>query len=198
MKKLAYLVGIGCLAGILYSCDDAPENPGDFSLQSELSLDNKVVSLVKEGITYELRVANRRDTVYRYEYTINDTVFEYLPNGDSTYVYDSKGQPLVNKRDSFYLSLKKAELIEYEPILVESYSDTLTLDVFSNARWTAAQPQSTWFTNYDGTHAGGGDSRFCFTVSRNRSKKRTVIQNIITSDSMVCAKLTICQSGERD
>lgn len=197
MKKLAYLVGIGCLAGILYSCDDEPKNPGDFSTASELNLDTKVVSF-KEGVTFELRVASRRDTTYRYEYTINDTVFEYLPNGDSTYVIGSDGKPLVNKRDSFYYSLKTAELIEYEPIVLPSYSDTLTVGLFSNARWTAKQPQSIWFNNYDGTHAGGGDSKFSFSVARNRARMRTVVQEIFTADSMVCALLTVSQSGERD
>lgn len=203
MKNLVWGATLLCLTGILWSCDDTPGNPGNFDTKSEISLGKQFTALSDPSRVFDLKETARRDTVYKYEYTINDTLFEYSPDGkDSTYVYGPDGKPLVTKIDSFYLSKKTALLIEYEPLLLEAYADTVVCEVLSNARWTAKQPSTAtvkWVFNYNMTESGGGDGRLMLYTNRNRGTKRKYdYQYIISSDSMVCVKLPLVQKGRSE
>lgn len=204
MKKLVWGIGILCSVGILWSCEDTPENPGDFNAKAELSMGTHFWALSDPSRTYPLEIDTRRDTTYKYRYTINDTVFEYFNDGkDSTYVYDEHGKPLVNVTDSFYFSSKTAELIVMKPIYLENYSDTVMAQVFTNARWTAKQPAPSgteWLYNYNSTEAGGGDSEFGLRTDRFRGAKKRgpLYQYVFTSDSMICVKIPVYQKGRED
>lgn len=204
MRKLLLTLGVCGLMGAMWSCEDEPSNPGDFSLKAELALDSKMVSIgqLHPGVVYELTEAGRRDTIYKYEFKVNDTLFEFLPNGDSTYVYGPDGKPIVDVRDSFYLSKKTAELIEMNPIVFESYGDTLEFRLTSNARWLASAPKpdgAQWVYNYGSTSSGGGNSKVTINTTRNRQRLRgPVFQYVFTSDSLVCYKIPLYQKGERD
>ena len=201
MKKLPLILGVLGAAGLFWSCEDTPENPGDFNLKSEISMGTKFTALSDPARAYELKEAGRRDTVYTYKHELVDTVFQYSNGGkDSTYVYGPDGKPLVNKRDTFVLSEKKAVLIEYEPIILEAYADTVIAEIYSNARWTAKQPNpvgAQWLFNYNSTQSGGGDSKVGLRTARSRGKNRRgpVYQYIFTSDSMTCVKIPFYQKG---
>ena len=65
MRKLVYAIGAICLAGGLWSCEDTPENPGDFNLKAELALSSQMVSLTRPDEVYGLTEEARRDTKYR-------------------------------------------------------------------------------------------------------------------------------------
>lgn len=204
MKKFVLGLGILLSGCLLWSCDDKNDNYGDFTVKSELSLGSHFHALSDPSRTYPLEIDSRRDTVYKYKYSINDTVFEYSPDGkDSTYVYDEKGKPLVNVTDTFYLSSKKAQLIVMKPVCLENYSDTVIAEVFTNARWTAKQPiasGSEWLYNYNSTEAGGGDSEFGLRTDRYRGAKKRgpLYQYVFTSDSMICIQIPIYQKGKED
>lgn len=204
MKKLLWGFCLLSAAGAFWSCEDTPENPGDFSLKADLELGPHFVALSDPSRVYKLEEASRRDTTYKYTYTINDTLFEYSNDGkDSTYVYGPDGRPITEERDSFYLSKKTAVLIEMEPVYLESYADTVRADIFTNARWTAKQPTpvgAQWLYNYNTSVSGGGDSEFYLRTIRNRGKKSRgpVYQYVLTSDSMICIKIPMYQKGTAD
>lgn len=202
MKKPLWLVGAALIAGAFTACDNTPENPGDFSLRSELTLGERFVSLSHPERSYELEVAGTRDTVYKYPYQIMDTLFEYSADGkDSTYVYGPDGKVIVNVIDTFNLSTKTATLIEYKPITIESMSDTITVNIYSNSVWRAKLPEHNpkFLSNWNSTEMGFGDGVFGLASSRNRKKTiGPALQTIITQDSMVCVLIPIYQAGERD
>ncbi len=201
MKKLAYVVGLGLALGVFYSCEDEPKNPGRFDKEAELSLDGFITSLGDTSLIYSLEVNDQRDTVYARPYTVNDTVYRIDENGDSVKVYGEDGKVLVNKRDTIVLSKKTAKLIEYCPVILQPNADTISFNLFTNARWMASDPKnsSSWLMNYQGTIQGGGDSHILITCGRNRSanQRGPVYQYVYTSDSMVCCKIPFYQMGKQ-
>lgn len=204
MKKLPLVIGVLAATASLWSCEDTPENPGDFNLKAEITMGSSFTAISDPSRIYPLKEADRRDTVYKYKHELVDTVFEYSPDGkDSTYVYGPDGKPLVNKRDTFVLSKKTATLIEYEPVIVETFADTIVAEIYSNARWTAKQPDpvgAQWLYNYNSSQSGGGDSKLGLRSARSRSKNQRgpVYQYIFTSDSMTCIVIPFYQKGTSD
>lgn len=204
MKRLIYLIALMCAAVAIPSCDEAPENPGDFSVASTLEVLPEVVSKV-DGTAYELKLARTKDTTYVYSYTEK----ELIVDDDGEPILDSEGNRQYNETIKLVKSKITARYVEMEPVLLPAKADTFSISIKSNARWKAPVPSAggkvQWFFNYNiltgGTStSGGGDGQLDFRVLRNRNYKRVVPaeQYIITSDSTVMYKLVFNQSGEKD
>lgn len=204
MRKLLFIpLILGLVSAFVVSCDETNENPGDFSLKATLSIDPVVVS--KTGTEYPLNVARVVDTTYRYFYTESDTTKD--ANGEPVIGNDGK---LIIKVDTIWYNSKiTAKLTEYDLVELPSAADTFTIKLVSNARWMAPVPSSggkvQWYFNYNlltGTTSlsGGGDGNVYFRTVRNKNKRRSVVavQDIMTSDSTVLARLNFVQKGEKD
>ena len=202
MKKLAYVAGLGLALCMLNSCEDEHKNPCDFSVKDELELNDVINSILDSARSYQLIVKDRRDTTYARQAIKYDTVFRYLENGDSDYVYGADGKVLVNKDTVIVYSKKTAAMVEYEPVVFGPEADTVEITLKSNARWMAKQPESDkalWLYNANGTEAGGGDSHINLTFGtlRKQMKQRgPVYQYVFTSDSLVCYKIPFYQAQE--
>ena len=86
MKRIACLAFLGLtLAGIL-SCSENAENPGDFNLKAELSMDPMLVTSTL-GQSYVLEEEAVYDTAYTDTYDRRDTTFEV----DAEPSIDTKG-----------------------------------------------------------------------------------------------------------
>lgn len=204
MRKLLFIpLILGVISAFVVSCDDTGENPGDFSLKATLSIDPVVVS--KTGTEYPLNVARVVDTTYRYFYTESDTT----KDADGKPVIGDDGKFIIKVDTIWYNSKITAKLTEYDLVELPAAEDTFTIKLVSNARWMAPVPSSggkpQWYFNYNiltGTTSlsGGGDGNVYFHVSRNKNKRRPVVavQDIMTSDSTVLARLNFVQKGERD
>lgn len=194
----------GIVLALMFSCSDSTkENPGDFSLKAELEIDPVIVST--SGSEYALEVARVVDTTYRYFYTKNDT----LKDDDGEPVIGPDGKYSIKIDTIYYDSKITAKFTEYQLLELPSYADTFTVKLKSNARWRAPEPSSggkaQWFFNYNlltgGTSiSGGGDGNVFFRVTRNKNYRRSVVavQDIMTSDSTVLARLRFVQKGEKD
>ena len=204
MKRLIYLFALLCATTAIPSCDEAPENPGDFGVASTLEVMPSVVSKV-DGLSYELKLARSKDTTYVYPYTVKELIVD--ENGEP--ILDETGNKQYTETEKLVTSKITARYFEMEPIMLPAKVDTFSITLKSNARWKAPVPSSggkaQWYFNYNiltgGTStAGGGDGQIDFRVLRNRNYKRAVPaeQYIITSDSTVMYKLIFIQSGEKD
>lgn len=197
MKKLFYFMSLTALALGAASCEDDPKNPGDFDLEATLQLDEVITT--SKGATYNLKVARVGDTIYQHEYTERDT----MRNSDGSYYISDQGTYVITSQTKYY-GTKKANLVEYETVTLPAFADTLSLNVYSNARWTADVPdaggKAQWYYNYNSTTVGGGDATFQFRVVRNRNYKRpvTMRQTFLTSDSSTIIILPFEQVGEKD
>lgn len=186
MKKLIYLlVGLGLLGGFA-ACDDEKDNPGDFSLKSELELGPITSAL---GRYYPLTVDETKDTVYEYFYTAHDTVYNELGEVQ----YDEFGDTLVNHHEASYFSKKTAKLIRMKPVILWSDADTLTIPIKSNSRWEAPAPKflkdgkakDAFMKNEASTNAGGGNSYVKLSVIVcGRARNYGALQTIYTRDSL--------------
>ena len=91
MKRIACLAFLGLtLAGIL-SCSENAENPGDFNLKAELSMDPMLVTSTL-GQSYVLEEEAVYDTAYTDTYDRRDTTFEVDAGGN--FVLDDKGKKI--------------------------------------------------------------------------------------------------------
>lgn len=196
MKKLIYLILTGALLAFVAACENEPENPGDFSIKSELDL----AGLVSEntGTQYTLNVARQADTVYEYFYNVNDTLKD--ANGEPLVGSDGKLQITTTQKS--YFSKKTARLIEYEPILLPSYEnlefDTLSLSFKSNAAWNVIELATpvNWYAPVS-SYSVGGDGAFKFSIKKwSGDVSRFVVkQEIMTQDSLVLHRFFFKHSG---
>lgn len=204
MNRLTYIIALMSAAMLVPSCDEVPENPGDFSIASTLEVLPSVVSK-QDGVTYDLKLARSKDTTYVYTYIVKELIVD--GNGDP--ILDGSGNLQYTETEKKVTSKITARYFEMEPILLPAKADTFSISLKSNARWKAPVPSAggkvQWYFNYNiltgGTStAGGGDGQLDFRVLRNRNKKRAVPaeQYILTSDSTVMYKLVFNQSGEKD
>lgn len=214
MKKLiGFALAVGALLSVL-SCEDEAENPGNFSLKAELTIDSVMTSTL--GHKYILEEEAVFDTAYTNTYEKRDTTFEV--DDDGNFVLDEKGKKipviggdgkLIIKVDTItFRTGKRGVFHKMKLIKLESPADTFTIHIRSNAKWRApeyAPKKAQWFFNYNlrtGSNSltGNGDSYFYFRTLRNKNKTRVepVPQYILTSDSAVMYQLNFVQAGERD
>ncbi len=214
MKKLLYFVVAGVVLTVL-SCEDEAENPGDFNLKSELSMDPMLVTSVG-GQSYALEEEAVYDTLYTSSYEKKDTTFRV--DGSGNYILDENGKKIpeigsdgniITQTDTVVFQTgKRGVFHKMKLIKLESTADTFTIHIKSNALWKAPQYAPTkaqWFFNYNlrtggNSLTGGGDGYFYFRTLRNKNKTRVepVPQYIYTSDSAVMYQLNFGQAGERD
>lgn len=199
----------------ILSCEDEAENPGDFNLKSELTMD-PMVMVSTSGLSYTLEEETAYDTVFTNTFEKIDTTFEVDANGN--FVLDSNGKkiPVIGSDGRLVTTTtpitfetgKRGRFHKMKMIMLEPAADTFTIHIKSNARWRAPQYAPTkaqWFFNYnlrtDGNSlTGNGDGYFYFRTLRNKNKTRVepVPQYIFTSDSTVMYQLNFGQAGERD
>ena len=203
MKRFFYLVAAAAVAGMVISCENEPKNPGDFSKATTLAINGQVVSLVT-GKTYDLKVADERDTVYKYLYVLKDTL-RTVEGTDTVPVIGPDGKPIVNDDSVYVYSKITARFIEMEPIYLPAEPDTFSFNIESNARWLAGVPSvpdkcTTWYFNHNSTTTGGGDSHVEFRTILNRSKIRVnaAYQEVLTSDSAIMYRIPFFQYGRSD
>ena len=214
MKKLLLFLAAGMVLTVL-SCEDEAENPGDFNLKSELSMDPMMVTSIG-GQSYALEEEAAYDTVYTSSYEKKDTTFRVDASGK--YILDEKGKKIpeigsdgniITRTDTIVFQTgKRGKFHKMKLIQLESKADTFTIHIKSNALWRAPQYAPTkaqWFFNYNlrtggNSLTGGGDGYFYFRTLRNKNKTRVepVPQYIYTSDSTVMYQLNFGQAGERD
>lgn len=202
MKKLIYLLAGVALTGCLAACDDDKDNPGDFSLKSELELGDITTAL---GHYYPLVVDETKDTVYEYFYTAYDTIYNELGEVQ----FDEFGDTLVEKRKASYFSKKTAKLIRMKPVELFPEADTITIPVRTNALWQAPKPifsivqadgevkiLDDFMKNEQSTLAGGGNSRIILSVAVNsRMRSYGGVQTIFTRDSLTMYKIPFKQAA---
>ncbi|MBQ8050544.1 MAG: hypothetical protein IJ197_03080 [Bacteroidaceae bacterium] len=215
MKKLLGLAIVMGVVACILSCEDEAENPGDFNLKAELTLDPMTMTSTS-GLTYTLEEEEVYDTVFTSTYEKIDTTFEVDANGDFVIGPDGKKIPVIGEDGHIVTTRtpvtfetgKRGVFHKMKLIKLESKADTFTIHIKSNARWRAPQYAPTkaqWFYNYnlrtDGNSlTGNGDGYFYFRTLRNKNKTRVepVPQYIFTSDSTVMYQLNFGQAGERD
>lgn len=214
MKKLlGFAIAVGALLTIM-SCEDEAENPGDFNLKAELTLDSLVTSTL--GRSYVLEEEAVFDTAYTNTYEKRDTTFEVDAEGN--FVLDSLGKkiPVIGSDGQYIIKIdtitfrtgRRGRFHKMKLIKLESPADTFTIHIRSNAKWRApeyAPKKAQWFFNYNlrtggNSLTGNGDGYFYFRTVRNKNKTRVepVPQYILTSDSAVMYQLNFGQAGERD
>lgn len=214
MKKLFAFALAGITLTFL-SCEDEAENPGDFNLKAELTMDPMLMTSTS-GLTYTLEEEEVFDTVFTSTFEKIDTTFEVDANGDFVIGEDGKKIPVIGsdgnivttKTPVTFETGKRGVFHRMKLIKLESKADTFTIHIKSNAKWLAPQYAPTkaqWFFNYnlrtDGNSlTGNGDGYFYFRTIRNKNKTRVepVPQYIFTSDSTVMYQLNFGQAGERD
>ena len=215
MKRLfGFVMVMGVLLTIL-SCEEEAENPGDFNLKSELTIDPMIMTSVK-GLSYTFEEEAVYDTAFTSSYEKIDTTFEIDGNGDFVIGADGKKVPVIGGDGEIVTTSttitfetgKKAVFHKMKLIKLESKADTFTIHIKSNAKWLAPQyapKKAQWFFNYNlrtggNSLTGSGDGYFYFRTLRNKNKTRIepVPQYIFTSDSTVMYQLNFGQAGERD
>ena len=204
MRKLLFIpLILGAISTFVVSCDETYDNPGGFNLKATLSIDPVLVA--KSGAEYPLNVARVVDTTYRYYYTESDTT----KDADGNPVIGGDGKYIIKVDTIWYNSKITAKLTEYDLVELPAAEDTFTIKLTSNARWMAPVPSAggkiPWYFNYNlltgaTSLSGGGDGFVYFRVTRNKNKRRavTAVQDIMTSDSTVLARLNFVQKGEKD
>ena len=198
MKKLFYLLHLILLATILaMSCENHPDNPGDFSVKCNLEITPVLKSLHHGEIP--LTQVRNIDSTYRYFYIEDDTL------------KDESGEPIIGEdgnltitEDTIYYNSKiTARFTEYELVVLPWEMDTFEISFKSNALWSANVPitnsrtESTWYYNYNSTTTGGGDGSVFFRTKNNTSgRMRGIVadQEIYSRDSTVMARLHFIQS----
>lgn len=197
MRKLIYAALAAVSLAGFYACDDAPKNPGDFSLKPELRLGTAMVSK-NTGSLYPLVVAREFDTTYRYTYDIYDT----LKDASGSPILDTQGKLQITVTEGSYFSKVTARCVEFEKVMFPSYEeiefDTIRLEIMSNANWRAPMGKAVnWYNNVGNTEKGGGDGTFSFSIKRfnNVVSKNEVEQELFTSDSTVMYKFTFGHYG---
>ena len=188
MKKIFYLIAaIGITWGVV-SCDNEPKNPGDFNVKANLTFSDLVSTTT--GETYKFNVARSIDSIYKYKVALYDSIF------------DENGKFVQRQvKDSVYIPASfTTKFIEMEPVILPSYADTFYLELQTNARWIATEPDGTLWLYNESTTTGGGDGFISLRSARNRNGTRKNYSNmyVYTSDSTVMYKIPFGQIGERD
>lgn len=173
MRKLLY--GAAVLLAVC-ACDDEVTNPGDFTVQSTLSVERIWTASGKE---YPVNIVREKDTVYQAS------------------KFDEETDELV-----WYDTDTRGHFVELSLNTLPPEADTIFIKVKSNAKWKAPMPDNGGKTQWYFTtrQAGGGDGTVVANVTRNRNKQRPVdaAQYVMTSDSAVMYKVTFAQTGEKD
>lgn len=216
MKKLlGFAMAVGALFTIM-SCEEEAENPGNFNLKAELTLDSIMTSTL--GHSYVLEEEAVFDTAYTDTYEKRDTTFE--TDAEGNFVLDGNGKkiPVIGGDGKYIIKIdtitfrtgKRGVYHKMKMITLESPADTFTIHLQSNAKWRAPEPVAPegkvqWFFNYNlrtggNSLTGNGDGHFYFRTLRNKNyaRKTPVSQEIFTSDSTVMYQLNFGQAGERD
>ena len=89
-KLLSFAMAGFCLCGIV-ACEDSFENPGDFNAKSTLEFAPASALSKVDGITYEFKVREEKDTAFVSFYTKNDTTKDASGNP----VIGSDGKPEI-------------------------------------------------------------------------------------------------------
>lgn len=186
MRKLFCLILGGLLLSVGFaSCDDEPDNPGDYSIRGTIGLTG-ITSVL--GNEYELIVSREFDS----------TIVRYNLKYDTTFADD--GTTVVEiKEDTLWYEDGVCHYVKMEQIDLSPDRDTLAISIVSNARWTAPAPSGgtpNWFTPQEG--GGGGDGTLHAVVSRNGSanpRRNLKVQQIITSDSATIYEIPFMQLG---
>lgn len=186
MRKLFYLLLGGLLLSAGFtSCEDDPDNPGDYSIRGSLDVIG-ISSML--GEEYELVISREFDsTIMRYN-IIRDTIWTDKEAGESTIL-----------EDTVWYADGTCRYVEMEQIDLSPERDTLVLSLTSNARWTAPTPENPtprWYALQ--SNAGGGDSDIEIVISRNGStnpRRNVQVQYIYTSDSATIYEIPFLQMG---
>lgn len=186
MRKLFYLILGGVLLSMGFaSCDDEPDNPGDFSIRGTLDVVGISSTL---GHEYNLVVLRDFDsTIMRYN-VIRDTVIGV------------DGTVNVNTDTTWY-SDGVCRYVKLDEVTVPYEADTLTMTILSNAQWNAPTPENNntqrWYVLQNST--GGGDGYLTVAINRNNSaqeRRYMQIQRILTSDSATIYEIPFRQLGK--
>lgn len=188
MRKLLYLLVGGLLGAGVTACDNEPKNPGDFSVKSEISIKGLVSAMT--GTVYNLNVERSIDTVFNTGVVVYDSIF------------DTNGEYLSRTPDTIWVPANYTTRYTFmEPVVLESFADTLNLSLGSNAKWLCPTPESSsaqWL--YTDQAGGGGDYDLTIRSTRNRNflRKSYTYLTIYSSDSTVFYKIPFGQKGEKD
>lgn len=189
MRKILYCIAAFASIWVATGCDNEPKNPGDFSVKSNLEL-NQFVSLTT-GEIYTLQTARSFDTIFKTGVQVWDTV------------WDSNGEFVSRTADTVWLSAPfTTRYYEMQPVVLPAVADTFTMQLTTNAKWLSPNPEIVvmpWIYNETST-AGGGDGTITFRVARNRNYLRNEYtpMYVYTSDSTVFYKIPFGQHGEKD
>lgn len=196
MKKIHLItVAILLLVGWM-SCDETAENPGNFSLKSELEVVEVYDTL---GNKYPISVMRTTDTTYQYPRIKLDT----LKDNSGKPILDAYNKLQITRDTTYYAGKKTAKFVVLNPIVIAAPKGELRIDLVSNARWQAPSPdfkgKIPWFLTQ--TANGGGSSTITVKISAGLSKSRRPVlatQYIFTRDSMVLYKLTVDQKAQNE
>lgn len=196
MRKLLPIAAIGTLL-TMAACDEAPKNPGDFSVVSKVEI--AYFKSLTKGAEYKLEVLREQDTVWTYPQYKRDT----LKGADGQPVIGADGKLKITVDTLNVPGWTKGHLIHYKDVTIPSYSDvtydTLEIRLNSNANWLAPAPPSTvnWFSNINASTAGGGDGMVQFTIKQfsGTTSKWTAEQVIMSKDSTVMMVIPIKHTG---
>ena len=206
---------MGAAFGIL-SCENEAENPGDFNLKAELTLEPMLVASIG-GQSYVLEEEAVYDTAFTNTYEKRDTTFEVGADG-AFVMKDGKKVPVIGDDGNLIIHIdtitfktgKRGKFHRMKMVQLESMADTFTVHIRSNARWRAPEPivpdgKVQWYFNYNlrtggNSLTGNGDGYLYFRTIRNKNyaRKTPASQLIYTSDSTVMYQLNFGQAGERN
>ena len=199
-----------------YSCEEEAENPGNFNLKAELTLDSVMTSTL--GRRYVLEEEAVFDSAYTDTYEKRDTTFETDAEGNFVLDDNGKKKPVIGNDGKYIIKIdtitfrtgKRGVFHKMKMIKLEWEEDTFTMHIKSNAKWRAPEPvmpdgKVQWLYNYNlrtggNSLTGNGNSSFYFRVDKNKnySRKNTVSQLIFTSDSTVMYQIEFGQAGKKD
>lgn len=92
MKKLLFILAVGCITATVGCSDDDADNLyGDFNVPCELQL--LTVKAKNGGGEFPLVLAEARDTVYTYTYTVNDTLKD-----------ETTGEPVIGSDGNYVIT----------------------------------------------------------------------------------------------
>ncbi len=198
MRKIFYPIAlVGVLMASMASCDNVPENPGNYNVACEIAVGSVISN--STGKEYPITFVREIDTVYQHRYFKYDT----LKNANGEPVI-TNGRMTITTDTLYYPSKYTARYKCSDTIMLPSVADTFSVKIKSNARWFAPVPDNKklkqWFFNYNASLSGSGDGTMQFYVERNRAKKRANIaeQIIFTQDTTVMLNVVFGQRGERD
>ena len=182
MKKFLLWIAIG--GALLYSTSACSDDNllGDFSIKSEVTLPDSLVS-IKKFRNYAVKITCSKDTVFQHEYTV-------------------KNEESGETETRYYGSKFTSHYYEAEPIYLYWALDTLKLDVKSNARFNVTTQVSSgapWLTVVSGANSSG-DATVKLRAPQKTGTMRTSTSTItiLSQDSTVMYKIPVRQYGQND